>query len=350
MSIKKVDIETLNKWIDSLIGCQKVIGVIAKGDHFNFAPLTRAADLRLDYDVTTLPPKSFLHPPKEVTLTFKTGVGYESIIDTEPFVLFGIHPYDMAAIDQMDEIFSQGHYDAHYMTRRNNVTTVVVDVQSVSPNVFAGYMGTSHIEDGYDVLLTMIGDVYIVEGKTEKGESLMAELADEPDADERWLQQRQLVWEFNKQRLRKQELKAEASKWPQLLEGEDAYEHPQWEERSRLCFSCGSCNLVCPTCYCFDVRDEIGWDLSSGERFRVWDGCLLTNFATIAGNINFRKDRSDRYRHRYFKKALYLPSKIGGQIACVGCGRCITACVAKIANPVEIFKTLAESESHVRQR
>ena len=31
------------------------------------------------------------------------------------------------------------------------------------------------------------------------------------------------------------------------------------------------------------------------------------------------------------------PSKIGGQIACVGCGRCITACTAKIANPVEVY-------------
>ena len=123
-----------------------------------------------------------------------------------------------------------------------------------------------------------------------------------------------------------------------------AYSHPLWEEMAKLCFSCGSCNLVCPTCYCFDVREEVNWDLSSGQRFRLWDGCMLADFATIAGNLNFRKDRADRYRHRYYRKGKYVPAKIGGKIACVGCGRCITACVAKIANPVEVFNRLAEEK------
>ncbi len=342
MSIKKIDLGTLNEWVEGLIGRQKIIGAQANGHRFIFGPLTKAADLRLDYDVTILPPKSFLQPPKETVLTFKTGVGYESVIDEEHFVLFGVHPYDMVAMAQMDEIFSQENRDVHYMTRRESATVVVADVQKVSPDVFAGYMGTSYVEDGYDVLLTKIGDDYIVDAKTEKGEALMAGLADTPDASESWLEQRRLVWEYNKQRLRKHELTAEPSKWPELLE--DAYEHPLWEERAKLCFSCGSCNLVCPTCYCFDVRDEVNWDLQSGERVRVWDGCMLSDFATVAGNLNFRKDRTERYRHRYYRKGKYVPPKIGGQIACVGCGRCITACVANIANPVEVFNRLAEDK------
>lgn len=342
MSIKKIDLRTLNEWVEGLVGKQKIIGAQAKGHRFVFGPLTKAADLRLDYDVTILPPKSFLQPPKETVLTFRTGMGYESTIDSEPFVLFGVHPYDMIAIAQMDEIFSEGKCDIHYMTRRENATIVVVDVQKVSQDVFAGYMGTSHVEDGYDVLLTKVGDDYIVDAKTEKGEALIAGLADAPDASESWLEQRRLVWDYNKQRLRKHELIAEPSKWPELLD--DVYDHPLWEERAKLCFSCGSCNLVCPTCYCFDVSDNVNWDLQSGERVRVWDGCMLSDFATVAGNINFRKDRAERYRHRYYRKGKYVPPKIGGQIACVGCGRCITACVANIANPVEVFNRLAEGK------
>ena len=31
-----------------------------------------------------------------------------------------------------------------------------------------------------------------------------------------------------------------------------------------------------------------------------------------------------------------------GEIACVGCGRCVTACTAKIANPVEVYNKLVE--------
>ena len=170
----------------------------------------------------------------------------------------------------------------------------------------------------------------------------MAGLADAPEAGESWLEQRRLIWEYNKQRLRRHELKAEPSSWSELLE--DAYDHPVWQEYASLCFSCGSCNLVCPTCYCFDVRDEVNWDLASGERVRVWDGCMLADFATVAGNLNFRKDRLARFRHRYYRKGKYVPAKIGGQIACVGCGRCITACVANIANPVEVFNRLMEDK------
>ena len=340
--MKKIDVGALNAWVEGLIKRQKVIAVQAQGDHFTFAPLTKASDLRLDYDVTILPPKSFFQPPKETLLSFKANLGYESIIDKEPFVLFGVHPYDMAAIMQMDEIFSQANYDIHYMTQRENVTIVVTDVEKVSQNVFAGYMGTSYLENGYDVLLTRIGDVYLVDTKTEKGESLMAGLANAPEAGESWLEQRRLFWEYNKQRLRRHELKMEPSRWPDLLE--KAYSHPLWEEMAKLCFSCGSCNLLCPTCYCFDVREEVNWDLSSGQRFRLWDGCMLADFANVAGNLNFRKDRADRYRHRYYRKGKYVPAKIGGKIACVGCGRCITACVAKIANPVEVFNRLAEEK------
>ena len=340
--MKKVDLATLNAWVASLIKQQKVIGVQAKGDHFNFGPLVKAEDLRLDYSITILPPKLYFQPQREMLLSFKTGVGYETVMETEPFVLFGVHPYDMAAIEQMDEIFSQDNYDVHYMTRRANATIVVVDVQNVSTDIFAGYMGTAHIEDGYDILLTRIGDLYLVDAKTEKGEALMAGLADTPDAAESWAEQRKMVSEYNKQRLRKHELIVDPSKWPVLLE--DSYDHPLWEEKAKLCFSCGSCNLVCPTCYCFDVHEDVNWDLSSGQRARVWDSCMRTDFATVAGNLNFRKNAADRYRHRYYRKGKYVPAKIGGKIACVGCGRCITACVAKIANPVEVFNRLAEGK------
>ncbi|MFC2017957.1 4Fe-4S dicluster domain-containing protein [Chloroflexota bacterium] len=342
MSTRKIDSKALDIWVNGLIAKQKVIGVQVRGDRFAFAPLIKAEDLRLDYDVTILPPKAYLQPPKETISTFRTGEGYESMIDDEPFILFGVHPYDMVAITQMDEIFSQNNRDIHYMARRDNAAVVVVDVEKVSPDVFAGHMGTAHIEDGYDILLTRIGDLYVVDARTDKGEILMADIADEPEAGESWLEQRKMVWEYNKQRLRRHDLKAPPSTWPKLLEG--AYEHPQWEDKAKLCFSCGSCILVCPTCYCFDVRDDVNWDLSSGERFRVWDGCMLTNFATIAENLNFRKETLARFRHRYYRKGTYVPAKIGGQIACVGCGRCITACTANIANPVEVFNRLGESK------
>jgi ferredoxin len=83
----------------------------------------------------------------------------------------------------------------------------------------------------------------------------------------------------------------------------------------------------------------MNWDLASGRRLRTWDGCQLRSFALVAGGHNFRADRADRFRHRYYRKAKYVPEKIG-EIACVGCGRCITSCVSKIANPPEVYNAL----------
>ena len=342
MILKTLDQHALDSWVDALVAKGKVIGVQAKGDRFDFAPLSRASHLRLDYDVSLTPPnKVWLQPPKEVLLRFE-GTDFESVIESESFVLLGVHPYDMVAINQMDKIFTKDHYDAHYMARRNAAAIVVCDVQTPSENVFAGCMGTAVVNEGFDVLLTRVDDNhYVVEARTEKGEALAADLADAPDADQDSLGARERVWEENKTRLRKHELKVAPADLSELLA--KSYDHPIWEEKARLCFSCASCNLVCPTCYCFDVQDDVDWTLKSGERVRTWDGCMLEKFARVAGGHNFRGEKAERFRHRYYRKGKYIPDMIG-ECGCVGCGRCITVCVSEIAQPVEVFNSLLEDE------
>jgi ferredoxin len=344
MTAKKIDQPTLEGWVDTLVARQKVYGAQAKEDRFAFGPLARGADLRLDYDVTILPPKKYFLPQKEVLLTFTRQGGFESVLDPEPFVLFGVHPYDFVAIDQLRKLFEQDNPDVHYLTRSEAATIVVSDVQKVASESFAGCMDNATVEDreGYDVLLTLLDDgAYVAEARTEKGEALMEPLLDAPKADADDLWAREKVWERNRDALRKHALKMAPSELPDLLDR--SYDHPVWEEKAELCYSCGSCNLVCPTCYCFDVQDELNWDLETGQRYRTWDGCMLAKFANVAGNHNFREQKAARYRHRYYRKGKYVWDMID-EVACVGCGRCITACTANIANPVEIFNRLLEEE------
>jgi sulfhydrogenase subunit beta (sulfur reductase) len=339
MTIKKLDKKTFDKWVEACVKKHRVYGVQAKDDRFAFAPLSNSRDLRLDYDVTILPPKKYFQPQQETLLRFDRKEGFESVFDEEPFVLFGVHPYDMVAILQTDKLFAEGQCDAHYFRRREKATIVASDVQTASQNVFAGCMGTATIDDGFDILVTKIDSDYLVDIRTEKGQALAESIAKAPDADEMSLKLRKLVWADNTKLLQKHKLKINTDILPKLLER--SYEHPVWEEKAKLCYSCGSCNLVCPTCYCFDVRDDVEWDLQKGRRFRVWDGCLLSEFASVAGGHNFRRHREDRYRHRYYRKGKYIPEKIG-EVACVGCGRCITACTANIANPVEVYNKLVD--------
>ena len=344
MTVKKIDQARLDSWVNTLIEANTVFGATAKQDRFAFGKLSAASELRLDYDVTLLPPKKYFLPQTETLLTFETGKGYASVVDNSPFVLFGVHPYDFVAIAQLDELFSANHYDVHYMTRRIAATIVVSDVQNASVDTFAGCLGNAAAADrgGADVILTRLDDgSYVVDGRTERGTALLEPLIGAPVADTAALEARELVWERNRQLLRKHELRMSPARIPELLE--QCYEHPLWHRRAEQCFSCGACNLVCPTCYCFDVREDVGWDLQSGERTRTWDGCMLSGFAKVAGGHNFRGNKAGRYRHRYYRKGKYVWDMIG-EIACVGCGRCITACTANIANPVEVFNELMEEE------
>lgn len=340
MSVKKIAKKEFAQFVDALIQKEKVIGVQAKGERFDFAPLESAEDLRLDYDVTLQPPKKYFLPPKEVLMTFEVGGGYQSEFDDEPFVLLGVHPYDVVAINQMDELFSQDHYDTHYMRRRNNATIVAVDVVTPSENIFASSMGTAVVKEGYDVLITVIDDSYVLEAATDKGQALLAVARGATHADATDLDRRQAVWNKNTKGLNQHELKCDTHYLPKLLE--KAYDHAVWEEQAKTCFSCGSCNQVCPTCYCFNVQDDVNWDMKTGKRERCWDGCLLDGFTKVAGDHEFRKERSNRFRHRLYRKGKYVPAKIGGQVACVGCGRCVSACLPDIANPVSVYNRLID--------
>jgi len=344
MSVSTVTKEQFKQFVSSLIGSdQTVVGVQAKNDKFAFGELTNADDLRLDYDVSILSPRKYVLPQKEVLLSFKVGGDSQTVHDDAKLILLGVHPYDMIAINQMDELFSQGEYDTHYMERRKNITIIACDVVTASKNIFASSMNTATVDKGFDILLTDIGTGYVVEAATDKGEALVKTIAGAKASTQEALDKRKAVQDKNKVNLNKHVLECKPSYLPTLLD--KAYEHPVWEEKARLCYSCGSCNQVCPTCYCFDVQDEVNWDLKTGQRSRAWDGCLLENFATVAGDHNFRKHRESRFRHRLYRKGKYVPSKIGGQVACVGCGRCVSACTAHIANPVDVYnQLLAETE------
>ena len=224
MKTVTIDKNAFRRFVDEIIKQQRVIGVCAKGDRFDFEQLESADQLRLDYDVTLQPPKKYFLPPVETLLTFEVGDGYKSVYDDTAFVLLGVHPYDMVALNQLDKLFSQDNYDTHYMKRRHNATIVACDVISPSKNVFASSMGTATVKDGFDVLLTDIGNAFVMESGSKKGDSFIAKAQDAADSSEKDLQARHKIQAENEKRLNNHKLKCEASYLPKLLE--EAYDHP----------------------------------------------------------------------------------------------------------------------------
>lgn len=334
--------EDFDNFVNCLITEQSinVIGVKSKGDKFAFGPLESANELRLDYDVTLLPPKKYFFPQRETLVTYNVGKGFSAKDSSEnkSTVIIGVHPYDIIALLHMDEIFAETKSDPYYFEKRKASIIIGVNMQKMSKWCFASYMGCATVEYGYDLMLTDLGNRYAISIGSEKGEALLDKYAQ--NVNNALARDIQLVGQKKQEvmSMTQQKLDFSPQLIPELLSksyGQSAF----WEKHSEKCLACGSCVLVCPTCYCFDVKDNPDLSLEQGERVRTWDGCLLEDFAKVASGENFRPTRPTRYRHRYFKKGKYLFDRFGF-ISCVGCGRCSSNCLPNIANPVNLFNDM----------
>ncbi|KXB06159.1 Ni/Fe hydrogenase subunit beta [candidate division MSBL1 archaeon SCGC-AAA382A20] len=336
--VSKIDFET---FVNDLINedYREVIGVQSKDSHYVFDELEKAEDLELNYDVTILPPKKYMMPQKEAILEYERSdkdFSLEPLLEIEPRIIIGIHPYDLIAIQQMDKIFSDTYEDEYYLNRRKKCVLIGVNMQNVSDRSFAASMGTATTETGYDLMLTNLEKNYAVEVGSSKGSDLLEEVttrnASPEEVENVEKVKKNIEEKFDK------ELKFSPEELPTLLE-ENYGNMEFWEKNSEDCYSCGTCNLVCPTCYCFDMKDMNEITLDTGRRVRQWDGCMLEEFALVAAGENFREDRAERYRHRFMRKGRYIYNRYG-DIACVGCGRCASQCIPDIADPSRIYNEL----------
>ncbi len=317
-----------------------IIGVKAKGNKFAFGPLESADELRLDYDVTLLPPKKYFFPQRETLFTYSLTNGFSAKNPTEakPSIIIGVHPYDIVALFHMDEIFKETKSDPYYFEKRNSTIIIGVNIQKMTPWNFSAAMGSAIVDYGYDLMLTDLGNRYSVTVGSQKGGELLSKYGE--NVTEALARDVQQVGQKKSEIMNMSQQKFEfpPEMIPDLLSkayGESAF----WEKHSEKCLGCGSCVLVCPTCYCFDIKDNLDLSLEKGEKVRTWDGCLLEDFAKIASGENFRPTRPSRYRHRYFKKGKYLYDRFGF-VSCVGCGRCGSNCLSNIANPVQLFNDI----------
>jgi NAD(P)H-flavin reductase/formate hydrogenlyase subunit 6/NADH:ubiquinone oxidoreductase subunit I len=316
------------------------IGVKSKGNKFAFGKLESASELHLDYDVTLLPPKKYFFPQRETLVKYNVANGFfaQDSANLKPMVIIGVHPYDIVALLHMDEIFRETKSDPYYFEKRKSSIIIGVNIQNMSKWCFAPQMGCATTEYGYDLMLTDLGNRYAINIGSQKGEQLLEKYA--KNATDALARDIQLVSQKKREILNMSQQKFDfgTELIPNLLS--KSYEESSfWEKHAEKCLACGSCVLVCPTCYCFDVRENPDLSLKEGERIRTWDGCLLEDFAKIASGENFRPTRPTRYRHRYFKKGKYLFDRFGF-VSCVGCGRCSSNCLPDIANPVNLFNDM----------
>lgn len=325
---------------------RRIIGPVLRNGRYFYEAVRSPAELDLSFNYCVYGPRAFLFPPIETLFAFDRSKGrfeVRPVFEDRPMALVGVHPCDINAIRLLDRVFSKDHRDEHYLRRRRNTFIVGIDCPTpCTDGVFCADMHGNEAAEGFDVMLYRLGGEdgvvrYGVVFGTEAGREWLTEArgASAPkEGDRRAFE----IYGLRKAATFGRRLKARFEELPDLLA--KSYDSMVWDATARRCYSCGSCNLSCPTCYCFNVFDEVDMTLESGERKREWDGCQLGGFAKAAGGHNFRPKAASRLRHRIYRKGKWVYEQTG-LAGCVGCARCDRACTAKI-NSVEIYNQLAE--------
>ena len=315
--------------VSILKGKHRIVAPVSKGKSYVFSVIDDPKTVVLDYPTTILPLKKFFLPPADVLLHYNRQ-SQEVFIPahrTEATIFFGVHNYELQGLLRLDHAFRTGVRDDTWLARRKN--SLFVGVSYVPDEYhFAESVGIpTNVKEGFDLFLTRFPDHYRVEALSDEGAAMETALASllvpcDCAGDP-------VVYFKNK-------LRQSVPGIREIFHG--AYNHPVWAKTARECYSCGTCNISCPTCYCFDVDDQTTLGSSEGVRLRMWDSCQFISFSAVAGGEAFREKRNDRVRHRMSRKFAYITDE-KGQPFCVGCGRCVRQCTAAI-NIVEVMNAL----------
>jgi ferredoxin len=167
-------------------------------------------------------------------------------------------------------------------------------------------------------MLTDIGDGFLIETVTEAGKELIAKTSGVEEAaeadDARAKEVKQAFYHKVTRRIDTEGVK------DKLLASFGNQDF--WEKVAAKCISCGICTFLCPTCYCFDINDEL--IKKQGARFRNWDSCAFCIYTKMPME-NPRTEKWRRVRQKVCHKYEFYPMNFNA-IACTGCGRCIRLC------------------------
>ncbi|HAK88466.1 MAG TPA: Ni/Fe hydrogenase subunit beta [Nitrospiraceae bacterium] len=322
--------EDFGGFIARLAKLQKLAAPVSKGyNNFSFQEVRSGDEIALKYIPTIIPPKKFFMPRQETLLEFNIakGLDVKPVVEHEKITLFGVHTCDLAGIQCLNMALSIRPRDYNYLIRKRKIDIIGLECNEYCDEYASCCLVSSHLPNGgYDLFFTDLCDYFMVHVNTQAGEDMVESARHFRCAEDCHLEELRAFRE-RKRVLFKNEVPIESRLIPEMFDR--AFESPVWKDLEERCLACGNCTNVCPTCYCFDIMDEMDMNLKMGRRYRNWDSCQLEPFAKVAGGENFRKERSARQRHRYYRKFRYPVSKFA-RFFCTGCGRCSRACMAGI--------------------
>ncbi len=282
---------------------------------------------------TLLSPKSIAFPPSEVMMEFTTDEKSKDCNlmkvpdkDYSSRAIIGIRPYDAAAYLLVKKNFDTTDYRDNYWCDAYEACTFV-GLAVNKPGMLDFSTSTKSgpfDENGLDVLLVDAGDSYLAKVITDKGNSYIEAAGWKTDVGDEAIKTIEAL-KAGAEELIQSIISFDNIKTKSNL---DLYEADFWEDAAFACINCGTCTYVCPTCWCFDIQDEMSG--LTGTRLKTWDSCMFPLFTLHTTGHNPRATKVQRVRQRFMHKLKYFLDKYNDGIMCVGCGRCVHSCPVNI--------------------
>jgi len=279
-------------------------------------------------------PKGLFFPPAESLGSYGSSSSAPAAVATGTCVLLGVRACELRARNYLDKVMLSGQFpDPSYRQRRESTLIVSCDCVDCTDSCFCPLVGGRPFpQEGYDVNLSPLEGGFLVDAATEAGRQWLGNCgalkpASPDQIARRDENRRQMVARLEKQNAAFK-FTAQDDRTPTLPLDADG----GWQKFAADCVECGACTNICPTCHCFYLYDQ-----STGaerfERLRFWDSCLFSTYHKMAGGIHMklspRPRLLSRLANRVLHKFTYSPQQYG-LLGCVGCGRCVDACLGAI--------------------
>ena len=274
------------------------------------------------YRNTVVPPKACFLPQSEVMISFQKnedGFKMEVPRDEHKQIIFGIRPCDARAIAILDQVFADTYDDYYYASKRRNTLLVGLSCTNPYDSCFCTSSDVNPAESqDVDLMFTDIGDEYVIEELTSGGKALLNTSNMINKATKADINKAKEVRAASVVKLKKKVDTKDVDRKLRSCFNDIDY----WEQVAAKCISCGICTFLCPTCFCFDINDEM--IKKHGARYRGWDSCSFRSYTKMPME-NPREEKWRRVRQRVCHKFEFYPMNLGIN-ACTGCGRCIRLC------------------------
>lgn len=331
MTLVKID---KKQWAQGLATLQKsyrLFGPSKEKDYYNYKALDAGEQPDFGFSNTRLSPKAILFPQSETIIEFSLdeNAADHHIMkpietDSSPRAILGIRPCDAKAVRLVNLNFDTPEYQDPYWVKALDATTFVgLACDDPKSTCFCTSTGCGpYNEEGLDLLLVEEDAQYLAKVLTDKGRAF-AEAAgwntatdgeDDIDAGKATAEAK-ITANVSMENLKKQDLM-------------DLHGASFWEDIAFACINCGTCTFTCPTCWCFDLQDEVHG--KTGKRMKNWDSCMFPLFTLHTTGHNPRGTKTQRLRQRFMHKLKYFVDKYDTGIMCVGCGRCVSQCPVNI--------------------